>query len=73
MNWRDLLGLLVIGPLELDFSFIARVGSALAPRLSPARGRLWLPVYVDSLFLPFGFAAALSPADTAPLTPRAKR
>jgi hypothetical protein len=32
----------------------------------------WVPGYVDYLFLAFNFATALSPADTAPLTPRAK-
>jgi hypothetical protein len=36
------------------------------------RSRRWIPGYVDYLFLAFGFATALSPADTAPLTPRAK-
>jgi hypothetical protein len=38
----------------------------------PTRSRRWIPGYVDYLFLAFGFATALSPADTAPLTPRAK-
>jgi hypothetical protein len=38
----------------------------------PARSQRWMPGYVDYLFLAFGFATALSPADTAPLTPRAK-
>jgi hypothetical protein len=38
----------------------------------PTRSRRWVPGYVDYLFLAFGFATALSPADTAPLTPRAK-
>jgi hypothetical protein len=38
----------------------------------PTRSRRWMPGYVDYLFLAFGFATALSPADTAPLTPRAK-
>jgi hypothetical protein len=38
----------------------------------PTRGRRWIPGYVDYLFLAFGFATALSPADTAPLTARAK-
>jgi hypothetical protein len=38
----------------------------------PARSRRWIPGYVDYLFLAFGFATALSPADTAPLTPRVK-
>ncbi len=35
-------------------------------------GRPFAPGFVDYLFLAFGFATALSPADTAPLTPRAK-
>ncbi len=34
--------------------------------------RRWLPGFVDYLFLAFCFATALSPADTAPLTHRAK-
>jgi uncharacterized membrane protein len=34
--------------------------------------RPFAPGFVDYLFLAFGFATALSPADTAPLTPRAK-
>jgi hypothetical protein len=38
----------------------------------PTRSRRWMPGYVDYLFLAFCFATALSPADTAPLTPRAK-
>jgi hypothetical protein len=38
----------------------------------PRRSGRWVPGYVDYLFLAFGFATALSPADTAPLTPRAK-
>ncbi|HEY7339997.1 MAG TPA: hypothetical protein VH591_03885 [Ktedonobacterales bacterium] len=37
-----------------------------------ATGRPFAPGFVDYLFLAFGFATALSPADTAPLTPRAK-
>ena len=37
-----------------------------------AMGRPFAPGFVDYLFLAFGFATALSPADTAPLTPRAK-
>jgi hypothetical protein len=37
-----------------------------------ARSRRWIPGYVDYLFLAFCFATALSPADTAPLTSRAK-
>jgi uncharacterized membrane protein len=32
----------------------------------------FVPGFVDYLFLAFNFATALSPADTAPLTPRAK-
>jgi hypothetical protein len=32
----------------------------------------WAPGFVDYLFLAFCFATALSPADTPPLTPRAK-
>lgn len=32
----------------------------------------WAPGFVDYVFLAFCFATALSPADTAPLTPRAK-
>jgi hypothetical protein len=32
----------------------------------------WMPGFVDYVFLAFCFATALSPADTAPLTPRAK-
>jgi uncharacterized membrane protein len=35
-------------------------------------GRPFAPGFVDYLFLAFCFATALSPADTAPLTPRAK-
>lgn len=35
-------------------------------------GKPFAPGFVDYLFLAFGFATALSPADTAPLTPRAK-
>lgn len=38
----------------------------------PARRRRWMPGYVDYLFLAFCFATALSPADTPPLTRRAK-
>jgi hypothetical protein len=38
---------------------------------SGARQR-WAPGFVDYVFLAFCFATALSPADTAPLTPRAK-
>jgi hypothetical protein len=41
-------------------------------QVHPTRSRRWIPGYVDYLFLAFGFATALSPADTAPLTPRAK-
>ena len=37
-----------------------------------AAGQAFAPGFVDYLFLAFGFATALSPADTAPLTPRAK-
>lgn len=37
-----------------------------------ASGRPFAPGFVDYLFLAFCFATALSPADTAPLTPRAK-
>lgn len=37
-----------------------------------ATGRPFAPGFVDYLFLAFGFATALSPADTAPLTRRAK-
>jgi uncharacterized membrane protein len=37
-----------------------------------ATGQPFAPGFVDYLFLAFGFATALSPADTAPLTPRAK-
>jgi hypothetical protein len=37
-----------------------------------ASGGPFAPGFVDYLFLAFGFATALSPADTAPLTPRAK-
>ncbi|HET8908223.1 MAG TPA: hypothetical protein VFN11_14805 [Ktedonobacterales bacterium] len=32
----------------------------------------WMPGFIDYVFLAFCFATALSPADTAPLTPRAK-
>lgn len=35
-------------------------------------GGQFAPGFVDYVFLAFGFATALSPADTAPLTPRAK-
>ncbi len=50
------------------------------PRPPKARGRAeeragrrhWMPGFVDYAFLAFCFATALSPADTAPLTPRAK-
>jgi hypothetical protein len=41
-------------------------------QVHPTRSRRWIPGYVDYIFLAFGFATALSPADTAPLTPRAK-
>jgi hypothetical protein len=34
--------------------------------------RRWMPGFVDYIFLAFCFATALSPADTAPLTHRAK-
>lgn len=37
-----------------------------------AAGRPFVPGFIDYLFLAFCFATALSPADTAPLTPRAK-
>lgn len=37
-----------------------------------ATGRPFAPGFVDYLFLAFCFATALSPADTVPLTPRAK-
>ncbi|MGZ3599138.1 MAG: hypothetical protein ACXWQR_01505 [Ktedonobacterales bacterium] len=61
--------------------------SSVSPSLQPstssqthARGRTegsgghqhWAPGFVDYVFLAFCFATALSPADTAPLTPRAK-
>ena len=46
--------------------------SAKPEQAHPTRSRRWIPGYVDYLFLAFGFATALSPADTAPLTPRAK-
>lgn len=35
-------------------------------------GKPYAPGFIDYLFLAFCFATALSPADTAPLTPRAK-
>lgn len=42
-------------------------------RAEESTGRLhWMPGFVDYAFLAFCFATALSPADTAPLTPRAK-
>jgi hypothetical protein len=50
----------------------AHAPSSKAATDHPARSRRWAPGYVDYLFLAFGFATALSPADTAPLTPRAK-
>lgn len=37
-----------------------------------ATGKPFAPGFVDYLFLAFCFATALSPADTAPLTARAK-
>jgi uncharacterized membrane protein len=37
-----------------------------------AAGKPFAPGFIDYLFLAFCFATALSPADTAPLTPRAK-
>jgi hypothetical protein len=37
-----------------------------------ANGKRWAPGFVDYLFVAFCFATALSPADTAPLTARAK-
>ena len=51
-----------------------RRGHAAADFLFPqqATGRPFAPGFVDYLFLAFGFATALSPADTAPLTRRAK-
>lgn len=45
----------------VDFLFPQQVG-----------GKTWAAGFVDYLFLAFCFATALSPADTAPLTARAK-
>jgi hypothetical protein len=45
-------------------------GDFLFPQQST--GMAFAPGFVDYLFLAFNFATALSPADTAPLTPRAK-
>ena len=50
----------------------AHTASPKPEQVHPTRSRRWIPGYVDYLFLAFGFATALSPADTAPLTPRAK-
>jgi hypothetical protein len=49
-------------------------GHSLADFLFPQYtiGVTFAPGFVDYVFLAFNFATALSPADTAPLTPRAK-
>ena len=42
------------------------------PQQADGNTRLWVPGFVDYLFLAFTAATALSPTDTYPLTPRAK-
>jgi hypothetical protein len=60
-----------LAPLS-DHAPAAKPAPDQPPQVHPTRSRRWIPGYVDYLFLAFGFATALSPADTAPLTPRAK-
>lgn len=50
-----------LGHTAVDFLFPQQQG-----------GKAWAACFVDYLFLAFCFATALSPADTAPLTQRAK-
>ncbi|HKV84405.1 MAG TPA: hypothetical protein VJN88_07605 [Ktedonobacterales bacterium] len=49
--------------IAVDFQFVQQVGG------NPTR---WLPGFIDYLFLAFCTSTALSPADTMPLTRRAK-
>ena len=52
-----------MGPQATDFLF---------PQYAPGSNSSWMPHFVDYVFLAFTSATALSPADTQPLTKRAK-
>ena len=51
------------GPKASDFLF---------PQYAPGFNSSWMPHFLDYVFLAFTSATALSPADTQPLTKKAK-
>jgi uncharacterized membrane protein len=59
-------------PAGLDFLFPQQMREDQSPQQTHEYHRRWRPDFVDYVFLAFCFATALSPADTAPLTHRAK-
>jgi hypothetical protein len=60
------------GPVKRHLRGHPAVDFLFPQQAQATRGRSWAPGFVDYLFLAFCFATALSPADTAPLSPRAK-
>ena len=63
--------------LHFGFSFLIEADRRLEGQQQQGAGEEagfagWLPGFIDYLFLAFTNATAFSPADTFPLTPRAK-